>query len=121
MRKHPENFPYIIYFNCPVHFCLVFETKFSKHTYCPGISINQNLTFCWIMEKTTAVGQVTPASGINHDAERAMELDQARNDRSDDKASISDADSAEFQGGVQRVRAITASWSTKTLVLMFIL
>ncbi|KAJ6022720.1 hypothetical protein N7499_008035 [Penicillium canescens] len=73
------------------------------------------------MEKTTAIDQVAPASGIDHDAERAMELDHARNDRSDDKASISDADSAEFQGGVQRVRAITASWSTKTLVLMFIL
>ncbi|OGE56287.1 hypothetical protein PENARI_c003G08124 [Penicillium arizonense] len=73
------------------------------------------------MEKTTAVDQVIPASGINHDAERAMELDQARNDRSDDKVGISDADSAEFQGGVQRVRAITASWSTETLILMFIL
>jgi hypothetical protein len=73
------------------------------------------------MEKTTVVDRVTPARGINHDAENAIELNQAPNDRSDDKASISDADSAEFQGGVQRVRAITASWPTKTLVLMFIL
>jgi hypothetical protein len=73
------------------------------------------------MEKTSAVDRVTPARDINHGAENAMELNQAPNDRSDDKASISDADSAEFQGGVQRVRAITASWSTKTLVLMFIL
>lgn len=33
----------------------------------------------------------------------------------------SETDSAEFQGGVQRVRAITATWSTKSLVIMFVL
>jgi hypothetical protein len=72
------------------------------------------------MEKTTAVDQVTPAGRVNHDAERAIELNQGMKDHSD-KVSISDADSADFQGGVQRVRAITASWSKKTLILMFIL
>ncbi|OQD89626.1 hypothetical protein PENANT_c002G09136 [Penicillium antarcticum] len=73
------------------------------------------------MEKATAVDQVTATSGINRDAERAMELNEGVNHPSDDKASLSDADSAEFQGGVQRVRAITASWDKKTLILMFIL
>lgn len=32
-----------------------------------------------------------------------------------------DARSEEFQGGVQRVRAITEIWSKKTLICMFVL
>lgn len=32
-----------------------------------------------------------------------------------------DAQSEQFQGGVQRVRAITEIWSKKTLILMFVL
>ncbi len=38
-----------------------------------------------------------------------------------DEKSLSDKDSAEFQGGVQRVRAITTVLSTQTLILLFVL
>lgn len=74
------------------------------------------------MEKTIISDQVTPAS-TSHDAERIAELrvHQNMDDLPDDKASLSGRDSNEFQGGVQRVRAITSAWSTKTLILMFIL
>lgn len=72
------------------------------------------------MEKTTMSGQVRPAS-VNHDTEKMAGVHQSVNPSVDDKASLSSQDSANFQGGVQRVRAITSAWSTKTLVLMFIL
>jgi hypothetical protein len=69
------------------------------------------------MEKITVSDQVTPAE-VGRDAEKAG-IQQVVDE--DDKASISDKDSADFQGGVKRVRAITSSWSTKTLVLVFVL
>ena len=74
------------------------------------------------MEKPTISDQVTPAN-TSHDAERKAELriDHNVDDLPDDKANLSGRDSSEFQGGVQRVRAITSAWSTKTLILMFIL
>lgn len=67
------------------------------------------------MEKITASDQINPAE--IGDAEKAGVQRTVENDQ----ASISDKDSAEFQGGVRRVRAITSSWSTKTMVLMFVL
>ncbi|KAJ5772783.1 Major facilitator superfamily domain general substrate transporter [Penicillium paradoxum] len=72
------------------------------------------------MEKPTVSDQVTPAS-MSHDAEKTAGVHQTENDLSDDKASLSSQDLHNFQGGVWRVRAITTAWSTKTLVLMFIL
>ncbi|KAJ5827817.1 Major facilitator superfamily domain general substrate transporter [Penicillium robsamsonii] len=74
------------------------------------------------MEKTTVSDQVTPAS-TRRDAEKMAEfrVHQGTDHPSDDKTSLSDRDSSEFQGGVQRVRAITSTWSAKTLILMFIL
>lgn len=53
------------------------------------------------------------------DAEKAGRVNQTV--KEGDKPEVSDRDSGEFQGDVQRVRAITSSWSTKTLVLTFIL
>ena len=47
------------------------------------------------------------------------DLDAHRNSK--DHANDSDANSTEFQEGVQRVRAVTTLWTKKTLVLMFIL
>lgn len=38
-----------------------------------------------------------------------------------DEKALSDKDSVEFQGGVQRVRAITTVLSTQTLILLFVL
>ncbi|CAI7639978.1 unnamed protein product [Penicillium glandicola] len=74
------------------------------------------------MEKTTVSDHVTPANA-SHDAEKTagFGVHQGMDNPSDDKASMSERDSSEFQGGVQRVRAITSAWSTKTLILMFIL
>jgi hypothetical protein len=72
------------------------------------------------MEKSTVSDQVTPAS-MSNDTEKMAGFHQSMNDRSEDKMELSDRDPSEFQGGVQRVRAITTAWSTKTLVLMFIL
>ena len=74
------------------------------------------------MEKTNVSDQVTPAT-TSRDAEKmgGFDFHQGVGNPSDDKVSLSDQDSHDFQGGVQRVRAITSTWSTKTLVLMFIL
>ncbi|KAJ6190075.1 hypothetical protein N7519_000096 [Penicillium mononematosum] len=74
------------------------------------------------MEKTNISDQVTPAT-TSRDPEKmeGFDVHQGVDNPSDDKASMSDRDSRDFQGGVQRVRAITLTWSTKTLVLMFIL
>jgi hypothetical protein len=73
------------------------------------------------MEKTNVSDQVTPAT-TSRDAEKMGEFDVHQGvDKPSDEASMSDRDSRDFQGGVQRVRAITSAWSTKTLVLMFIL
>ncbi|KXG51688.1 Major facilitator superfamily domain, general substrate transporter [Penicillium griseofulvum] len=72
------------------------------------------------MEKTTVSDQVAPTS-TSHDAEKMIGFGIQDVETPDDKASLSHRDSSEFQGGVQRVRAITSAWSTKTLILMFIL
>jgi hypothetical protein len=73
------------------------------------------------MEKTNVSDQVTPAT-TSRDAEKMEGFDVRQGvDNPSDEASMSDRDSRDFQGGVQRVRAITSTWSTKTLVLMFIL
>lgn len=74
------------------------------------------------MEKTTISDQVTQAN-TSRDVEEMKEFraHQGVENPSDDKASLSARDSSEFQGGVRRVRAITSAWSTKTLILMFIL
>ncbi|KAJ5129170.1 Major facilitator superfamily domain general substrate transporter [Penicillium bovifimosum] len=72
------------------------------------------------MEKSTVSDKVTPAD-LSDDAEKMGGFHHCMHDPSSNKTELSDSDSAEFQGGVQRVRAMTTTWSTKTLVLMFIL
>jgi len=47
-------------------------------------------------------------------------INQAVEETNDDLES-KEKNSENFQNGVQRVRAITSVWSTKTMVLMFIL
>lgn len=69
------------------------------------------------MEKTTVSDQITSAEIGDAEKVGVRKTVEPENDQ----ASISDKDSAEFQGGVKRVRAITSSWSRNTLVLMFIL
>lgn len=71
------------------------------------------------MEKIMASDRISPAE--IGDAEKAGARQVVERGVEQDQASISDKDSADFQGGVQRVRAVTSSWSKKTLVLMFIL
>ncbi|KAJ5549709.1 Major facilitator superfamily domain general substrate transporter [Penicillium sp. DV-2018c] len=72
------------------------------------------------MGKSTVTDQVTPAN-MRDDAKKMGGFHQSMNDPSEDKTGLSDQDSVEFQDGVKRVRAITTAWSTKTLILMFIL
>ncbi|KAJ5419886.1 uncharacterized protein N7487_003436 [Penicillium crustosum] len=74
------------------------------------------------MQKTTVSDQATQAN-TSRDVEEMKEfgVHQGVDSPSDDKASLSGRDSSEYQGGVRRVRAITSTWSTKTLILMFIL
>ncbi|CAG8128411.1 unnamed protein product [Penicillium salamii] len=71
------------------------------------------------MEKIMVSDRISPAE--IGDAEKAGARQVVEHGVEHDQASISDKDSADFQGGVQRVRAVTSSWSKKTLVLMFIL
>lgn len=74
------------------------------------------------MEKTTISDQATqPNTSGDVEEMKEFRVHQGRDNPSDDKASLSGRDSNEFQGGVRRVRAITSTWSTKTLILMFIL
>lgn len=74
------------------------------------------------MQKTTVSDQAIQAN-TSRDVEEMKEfgVHQGVDSPSDDKASLSGRDSSEYQGGVRRVRAITSTWSTKTLILMFIL
>lgn len=67
--------------------------------------------------KESGQAQVTPAG----DRIDTVDNDNAPNQAVDDEKALSDKDSAEFQGGVQRVRAITTVLSTQTLVLLFVL
>lgn len=74
------------------------------------------------MEKTTISDQATqPNTSGDVEEMKEFRVHQGMDNPSDDKASLSGRDSNEFQGGVRRVRAITSTWSTKTLILMFIL
>jgi len=54
------------------------------------------------------------------DTEMKVGINQAVEETNDDLES-KEKNSENFQNGVQRVRAITSVWSTKTMVLMFIL
>ncbi|EGY22015.1 siderophore iron transporter mirB [Verticillium dahliae VdLs.17] len=65
---------------------------------------------------------VAGAGNDNIDIEKSVAANQAVDEMPhDDLKADSDADSANFQGGVRRVRAITTVWSKKTLWLMFAL
>ncbi|KAL4782686.1 major facilitator superfamily domain-containing protein [Aspergillus varians] len=72
------------------------------------------------MENTITLGRAPSAGGSIGPVEKMAGPNQAVNE-ADEKGSLSDKDSAQFQGGVQRVRAIASSWSTTTLILMFVL
>ncbi|KAL2866064.1 major facilitator superfamily domain-containing protein [Aspergillus lucknowensis] len=65
------------------------------------------------MEEKSAASQAPRAADRIDDADETAAPDE--------KYSLSDRDSAEFQGGVQRARAITAAWSIQTLISVFIL
>lgn len=72
------------------------------------------------MEKSIGVTQEsgqTPAPA----GDRIDHVDNGPNQVVEDEKVLSDKDSAEFQGGVQRVRAITTVLSTQTLILLFVL
>ncbi|KAJ5222978.1 major facilitator superfamily domain-containing protein [Penicillium citrinum] len=53
------------------------------------------------------------------DTEKKAGINQAVEETNDDLVS-EEKNSENFQNGVQRVKAITSVWSTKTMVLMFI-
>ncbi|KAL4916481.1 major facilitator superfamily domain-containing protein [Aspergillus aurantiobrunneus] len=66
------------------------------------------------MKNTIVIGQAPPAVASTGPGEKTQKNQPAN--ESDEKSSLSGRDSAEFQAGVQRARAITPTWSTTTLV-----
>ncbi|KAE8139836.1 major facilitator superfamily domain-containing protein [Aspergillus pseudotamarii] len=71
--------------------------------------------------KAVAPNQVELVSNTGNDTENNAGLDRIVQETPRDDSSISDKESTLFQGGVQRVRAITSLWSKNTMWLMFIL
>lgn len=67
--------------------------------------------------KEISLGQSVPDST---DAEKAVGVNHVVHE-TDDNLYMERKDSDNFQGGVQRVRAITSIWSAKTMALTFIL
>lgn len=55
------------------------------------------------------------------DYEKNIAYDNGAQEVNHDTKQESDAESENFQGGVQRVRAITSVWSKKTMIIMFCL
>lgn len=72
------------------------------------------------MEKSIEVAQ-EPTQAPASAGDRIDHVDNGPNQVVEDEKALSDKDSAEFQGGVQRVRAITTVLSTQTLILLFVL
>lgn len=68
-------------------------------------------------------GPAAPTTGYLVQAEKDMEKQSHDNFNSAELGShaSNDANSEEFQAGVERVRAITAIWTKKTLISMFCL
>ncbi|OQE26842.1 hypothetical protein PENSTE_c005G08780 [Penicillium steckii] len=64
--------------------------------------------------------EASPREDRRSDPEKQNEINHVVEETNDD-SEIKEKDSANFQNGVQRVRAITSVWSTKTMILMFIL
>lgn len=64
--------------------------------------------------------KASPREDRRSDPEKQNEINHVVEETNDD-SEIKEKDSANFQNGVQRVRAITSVWSTKTMILMFIL
>lgn len=71
--------------------------------------------------KAIVPNQIEPGSNTGDDMEKNAGVDRIIQETPREDASISDKDSTLFQGGVQRVRAITSLWSKNTMWLMFIL
>lgn len=73
-----------------------------------------------IEETIAAPGDLEKQTGVAFSAAPAV-ISPARSNEeaADEKPQTSDVDSENFQLGVQRVRAITETWSPKTLWLMF--
>lgn len=72
------------------------------------------------MEKSIGVAQ-EPTQAPASAGDRIDHVDNGPNQVVEDEKALSDKDSADFQGGVQRVRAITTVLSTQTLILLFVL
>lgn len=67
------------------------------------------------IQEIPPLGTTTEKTMIDPEKDAGTENSSQVHDHHDD----SDAKSEEFQGGVQRVRAVTALWTKKTLWLMF--
>ncbi|KAJ5101180.1 hypothetical protein N7456_007232 [Penicillium angulare] len=63
----------------------------------------------------------SPDYVVEGDTEKGTSTNQAIDEVAENKNISEKEDEGNFQNGVQRVRAITTVWSTKTLVLMFVL
>lgn len=72
-----------------------------------------------IEETVAAPGDLEKQTGVAFSAAPAVISPARSNEAADEKPETSDVDSENFQLGVQRVRAITETWSPKTLWLMF--
>lgn len=65
--------------------------------------------------------EISQIKGPQQDAEKGVVVNQAVRETDDHLDLPERKNSGDFQGGVQRVRAITSVWSTTTLVLIFVL
>lgn len=73
------------------------------------------------MPKTVIPDQIGPVNSPGDDPEKNEAVDRIVQEPARDDTSISDKDPTLYQGGVQRVRAITSLWSKNTMWLMFVL
>jgi hypothetical protein len=65
--------------------------------------------------------EISRSKDSQGDAEKGMVVNHVVKETEDHLNLPERNDSDNFQGGVKRVRAITSVWSTKTLILTFIL
>ncbi|CAI7678625.1 unnamed protein product [Penicillium pancosmium] len=73
------------------------------------------------MSSMVASEEIAMRKDSQEDAEKAVVVNQVVRDNDFHLDIPEREDSDGFQGGVQRVRAITSVWSTKTLILTFVL
>ncbi|KAB8234512.1 major facilitator superfamily domain-containing protein [Aspergillus alliaceus] len=71
------------------------------------------------MPKSIASNHVEPVGGARDDTEKNEVVDRITLEPVGNNVSITEKDSTIYQGGVQRVRAITSVWSKNTMWLMF--